>query len=137
MYHISYSFLPQCSTRSELFCITNLIRSSLPICCIFQVCIYRYIAPMILFVYCSPPIESTNMRYAMLNQQSDLIGDTKAFDGATLFLPTVSVSLTCTRNTILYMYIVYFFVMQNNFALGTCTCNTYMCTCTTLYVWLA
>ena len=44
------------------------------------------------------------MRYAMLNQQSDLIGDTKAFDGATLFLPkkitdTVSVLLASTRNT--------------------------------------
>ena len=58
-----------------------------------------YCSHDIICVYCSPPIESRNMRYAMLNQQSDLIGDTKAFDGATLFLPTVSVSLTFTRNT--------------------------------------
>lgn len=27
------------------------------------------------------------MRYAMLNHHSDLIGSTKAFDGAILFLP--------------------------------------------------
>ena len=48
----------------------------------------------------SPPVESRNMRYAMLNQHSDLIGTTKAFDGAVLFLPlriTDTVSLcTCT-----------------------------------------
>ncbi len=54
---------------------------------------------LIICVYCSPPIESRNMRYSMLHQQSDLIGDTKAFDGATLFLPkkitdTVSVHVS-------------------------------------------
>ena len=75
------------------------------------------------------------MRYAMLNQQSDLIGDTKAFDGATLFLPkkitdTVSVLLASTRNTnivhVAYTNLFIFLSCINNFALGTCTCNTYM-----------
>ena len=35
----------------------------------------------------SPPIESRNMRFGMLKEHADLIGKTKAFDGATLFLP--------------------------------------------------
>ena len=37
--------------------------------------------------FISPPIESRNMRYAMLSEHKDLIGQTRAFDGSTLFLP--------------------------------------------------
>eukprot|EP00112_Aurelia_sp_Birch-Aquarium-sp1_P026327 Seg928.2 transcript_id=Seg928.2/GoldUCD/mRNA.D3Y31 product="Piwi-like protein 2" protein_id=Seg928.2/GoldUCD/D3Y31 len=35
----------------------------------------------------SPDIESKNMRYKMLNEHRPLIGKTRAFDGAVLFLP--------------------------------------------------
>ena len=35
----------------------------------------------------SPPVESRNMRYGMLNEHKDLIGSTRAFDGSTLYLP--------------------------------------------------
>lgn len=35
----------------------------------------------------NPPVESRNMRFGMLKEHQNLIGKTKAFDGATLFLP--------------------------------------------------
>jgi len=35
----------------------------------------------------NPPIESKNMRFGMLNEHRNILGKTKAFDGATLFLP--------------------------------------------------
>ena len=38
-------------------------------------------------LFISPPIESKNMRYGMVNEHKDLIGPTRAFDGTILFLP--------------------------------------------------
>jgi len=35
----------------------------------------------------NPPVESRNMRFGMLKEHAELIGKTKAFDGATLFIP--------------------------------------------------
>ena len=35
----------------------------------------------------SPQLDSKNMRFSMLNQHRDLIGNTKAFDGSLLYLP--------------------------------------------------
>ncbi|CAK8693256.1 unnamed protein product [Clavelina lepadiformis] len=35
----------------------------------------------------SPALDSKNMRYGMLNQQKEVIGHTKAFDGTILYLP--------------------------------------------------
>ncbi|XP_065176641.1 piwi-like protein 1 [Sycon ciliatum] len=42
------------------------------------------------FQYCvkfDPEVDNRNMRYGMMNEHKDVIGDTKAFDGSTLFLP--------------------------------------------------
>ena len=35
----------------------------------------------------SPEVDNRNMRYGMLNEHKSVIGETKAFDGSTLFLP--------------------------------------------------
>jgi len=53
----------------------------------------------------SPEIESTNIRYQLLNEHRDVIGRARAFDGAVLFLPKLldpnekTKVLTSTRKT--------------------------------------
>jgi aubergine-like protein len=47
----------------------------------------------------NPPVESKNMRYAMLNEHKDLIGNTRAFDGSILFLPIKVTDTTVTRSS--------------------------------------
>ena len=60
---------------------------------------------MCLFPY-SPPVESRNMRYGMLNEHAELIGTTKAFDGAILFLPK---KITDTVHRLIMYIIVYYY----------------------------
>ena len=42
-----------------------------------------------------PSIESKNMRFALLNEHKDLIGNTRAFDGTILFLPRKITDSVC------------------------------------------
>nr|AZB49329.1 piwi-like protein [Halisarca dujardinii] len=51
-----------------------------------------------------PVIESNNVRFALLSQMKDIMGETRAFDGATLYLPikitdsAVERSVLCSRD---------------------------------------
>ena len=47
-----------------------------------------FLTILLLFSF-SPDIESKNIRYHMLNEHRAVIGKTRAFDGAVLFLPVL------------------------------------------------
>jgi aubergine-like protein len=46
----------------------------------------------------SPVVESNNVRFGLLNEFKDVIGDTRAFDGATLYLPVKITDSSLTRS---------------------------------------
>ena len=66
---------------------------------------------MFLLCYClhfSPDIESKNVRYALLNDHRAVIGKTRAFDGAVLFLPKMLDEKVCLHKNPDSYYIVYY-----------------------------
>ena len=65
---------------------------------------------MFLLCYClhfSPDIESKNVRYALLNDHRAVIGKTRAFDGAVLFLPKMLDEKVCLWKNSDSYYVVY------------------------------